>query len=335
MLKIAVLSFLLLCVSFAKDITDMSGYKVTVPDKIERVYASAPPMMMLVYLLDPDKLVASSYTTKMASSKYLDERFTKLTPISGWHGGTNGANMESLLSLKPQLVLAWKNGFVMRGAEENAKKFNIPILFVQEDAVEDEPAAIRFVGGILGVSQKAEKLAADAQKRLDYVKQVAAKVPNDKKPTVYYTTDNTGLTTQCSNSFHVAAMKSVGAKLAFECKQSSMGGAEQVTMERILEANPDVIISYDAGFVKNVYTDSRWGNIKAVKNKKVYLSPRDPVNFLDRPPSFMRILGVEWLASVLYPNEYKKDILGQVVSFYRMYLRRNITRSEAAKILGK
>ncbi len=333
MLRLFVFIFLFLGALSAKDIVDMAGRKVVVPDNVDRVFATAPPMMMLVYLLEPKKLVASSYTTKMAETKYLDKSFTSLLPISGWHGGTNGANMEELLSLKPQLAIAWKNSFVMNTAEASAKKFNIPVVFVQEDDVEDEPAAIRFAGKVLNVSQKAEKIAKDAENRLEYVKQITSKIPENKKPIVYYTTDASGLTTQCSKSFHVAALRTVGAKMAFECNQNSMGGTEQISMEKILSINPDVILAYDAAFLKTVYSDQRWSNIKAVKNKKVYLTPRNPVNFLDRPPSFMRILGTEWLASTLYPKEYKKDILAQVISFYKMYLRRDITREEALSII--
>ena len=41
---------------FSKNITDMSGDMITLPDKIERVFGSAPPTTFLVSLYNP-KLV--------------------------------------------------------------------------------------------------------------------------------------------------------------------------------------------------------------------------------------------------------------------------------------
>lgn len=326
-------------VTNAKEITDMAGRKVTVPEKAERSFASAPPMGLLNYIIAPESIVALNVPMNSQffspNTKYLDKSLSKLPVVGGWHGATKGANMETLLALKPQIVLAWKSDFVMKEVEKQFAKFGIPVVFIQEDLVEDEPNAIRFVGKALGKDERAEELAKDAEARLAYVSKMRDSIAIAKRPVVYYAESADGLATECADSFHFSPLKFVGVRPAFECVQKTMVGMEKVSMEQIVSVNPDVIISADEKFFKSVYTDNRWAGIKAVKNKRVYMVPKDPVSFLDRPPSFMRILGVEWLSSVIYGKEYKKDILKETASFYRLYLRRNLTKEETAKILGK
>ncbi len=339
MKKFALLfSFLLVASSLAaKDITDMAGRKISVPDRVERSFASAPPMGLLSYIIAPETMTAlnlpldSAYFYK--DTKYLDKSLSKLPVVGGWHGNTRGANMETLLALKPQVVLAWKSDFVMKDVEKTFAKFGVPVFFIEEDVVEDEPNAIRAVGRALGREERAELLAKDAEARLLHVSQMSKNIK--EKPLVYYAEGADGLATECAESFHFSPIKFVGIRSAFDCIQKTMVGMEKVSMEQIISRNPDVIIASDEKFFKSVYSDSRWNGIKAVKNKRVYLVPKDPVNFLDRPPSFMRILGVEWLASVIYPKEYKKDILKETIAFYKLYLHKDITKAEAAKILGK
>ena len=56
--------------------------------------------------------------------------------------------------------------------------------------------------------------------------------------------------------------------------------------------------------------------MKAVKEGRVYLIARAPYNWFDRPPSFMRFMGLRWLMSCLYPAEQKTDIATEVREFY-------------------
>ena len=335
MLFLGILTFT--CTAFSKEIMDMADRKVVIPNNPQRVYASAPPMGLLSYIIDPTSMVAMNVSpnSQYLSSKngYLDKSLESLPVVGGWHGNTQGANMEALLALKPELILAWKSNFVMKDVIDTFAKFNIPVVFVQEDSVEDEPSAIRFVGQALGKSEKAEALADDAQKRLDYVKHIAQSIPKEQKPIVYYAENIDGLSTECASSFHYEPIAFVGVIPAFECTQKQMVGMEKITIEEVININPDIIIAQSDAFFKTVYHDTKWANIKAIKNKRVYLVPKDPINFLDRPPSFMRILGVEWLSSVIHPSLFQKSMDEELATFYYDYLRRDLSLEQRTAIL--
>jgi iron complex transport system substrate-binding protein len=77
---------------------------------------------------------------------------------------------------------------------------------------------------------------------------------------------------------------------------------EKMSMENILMADPDVIVAMEPLFVKNIKQNPHFKNLRAVKNNKVYLVPSTPFNYITRPPSFMRLMGIRWLIHTFYPE---------------------------------
>lgn len=66
---------------------------------------------------------------------------------------------------------------------------------------------------------------------------------------------------------------------------------------------------------------------------RVYLIPRHPFNRFDLPPSFMRILGLKWIAGILYPKEYPVDIAKEAVDFYHLFLGVTKSNNEMKKVI--
>jgi len=86
-------------------------------------------------------------------------------------------------------------------------------------------------------------------------------------------------------------------------------------------------------FTDKVYQDPAWAQVKAVKDHKVYLIPRTPLNWFDRPPSFMRFLGLDWLTNRLYPKAYPVDIVKETKAFYQTFLGATLTDHDVQEIL--
>ncbi|AHF89167.1 ABC transporter substrate-binding protein [Opitutaceae bacterium TAV5] len=322
----------------ARSLTDAAGRSVTVPDSVQRVAGTAPPPTLLVYALAPDLLVSSD--TPAVSSFYapgtrlLLPEFTRLPVVGGWHGSSRGANMEALLALDPQVVVAWRNDFAMEPVLRSFEKFDIPVVFVNQDRVADIPGALRLVGQAIGRAEAGEKLARDAEARLAQVRKTVGAVPPEKRPSIYYAQGADGLLTQFSGSYHFDPFLVAGGRSLFPGEQKTMMGMERVSLEQILESDPAVIVATDTRFARAVRTDSRWSGIAAVRDDRVLVIPRDPVNWLDRPPCFMRVLGVQWLASVLYPEAYPGNIVQETITFYRDYLHQTIDEKTARHLLA-
>jgi hypothetical protein len=66
--------------------------------------------------------------------------------------------------------------------------------------------------------------------------------------------------------------------------------------------NPDVIITIDQDFAANVSSDPAWAPVAAVRAHRVHLSPKLPFGWVDFPPAVNRLIGLRWLAKILYPD---------------------------------
>ena len=108
---------------------------------------------------------------------------------------------------------------------------------------------------------------------------------------------------------------------------------QKISMEQVLVYDPQVIVSHEALFFDYVYTHPKWKSIRAVRNRRVYRIPRHPFNWFDRPPSFMRLMGIHWLMHQLYPDLYPIDLVAETRKFYRLFLQVELDETEAKILL--
>ena len=86
-------------------------------------------------------------------------------------------------------------------------------------------------------------------------------------------------------------------------RAETQGGLANVSIEQVLLWNPDVIVTIDQDFAASVRSDPAWASVKAVRDGRVHLSPKMPFGWVDFPPSVNRLIGLWWLAKILYPDK--------------------------------
>ncbi len=97
------------------------------------------------------------------------------------------------------------------------------------------------------------------------------------------------------------------------------GGLATVSIEQVLLWNPDVIVTIDRDFAANVRNDPAWAAVKAVREARVHLSPKMPFGWVDFPPCVNRLIGLWWLAKILYPERFPEDLRELTRDFYRRF----------------
>ena len=321
---------------FSKTIIDMSNNKVEIPNKVEKVFGSAPPTTFLIALYNPELLVGLNFPANnennQGSIEYLGKHFMSLPILGGWHGNQKGANIEKLLSIDTQLILAWENDFLVQKVQKSLEKMNIPIVMVDADNLTRTPETFRFLGELFNKTSRGEELASYAQESLKYIENMTNNIPIDKQVTFYYAQGENGLQSDCTDSFHTTQFRFIKAKNIYECTQKTIVGMESLSFETILKANPEYIIVQSAQFYKEIFSNTNWQMLDAVKQKKVYLVPKVPFNWIDRPPSFMRLLGIHWLSSIMYSNYYKRNIYDEIKIFYKLFFHVDLDDSSLKNI---
>ena len=320
-------------IAAAKEVKDMTGRVVTTPDTIRSVYAASPPETMLVYAIDPTLLAGLNFPLR-GCDKYIDAHTVNLPVIGGYFGQGKTPNLEKLVALNPDIVIGRESNPINRKFELFLKKFNIPVASVIVDELDQYPEAFEVAGKILNRKSRAKVLADYTRNCLSQVHQETATIPAHEKVKVYYAEGNDGLYTENSTSIHAELINLAGGANVHKGEGSTRYGREKVTIEKVISYTPEVIFVEQPLFYKKIFTSAGWKSIPAVQNNQVYLIPKKPFNWFDRPPSFMRILGLKWVASTLYPDRFDWDMQEETREFFRVFLQKEISPKDARQLLS-
>ena len=67
---------------------------------------------------------------------------------------------------------------------------------------------------------------------------------------------------------------------------------------------------------------------------RVHLAPSLPFGWVDFPPSVNRLIGLWWLAKILYPTQFPEDLRPLTRAFYKQFYHVDITDAQLDHVLA-
>ncbi len=247
-------------------------------------------------------------------------------------GRGNTANLETVLALKPDLILdvGSTNPTFVSLATRVQEQTGIPYALL-DGRFEATAPTYRKLGELTHRMPQAAALARYADETMTAIKGRIDKIPASQRPRVYYARGPRGLETGLGGSINVETIDFVGARnVAAERK----GGLAVVSVEQVLLWNPDVIVTIDRDFAASVRSDPVWSQVAAVRAGRVHLSPKMPFGWVDFPPSVNRLIGLWWLAKILYPVQFPEDIAALTRDFYTRFYHVTPTEAQIEHVLA-
>ena len=107
------------------------------------------------------------------------------------------------------------------------------------------------------------------------------------------------------------------------------------SIEQVLVWNPEVIVTIDRDFATQIYDDPAWATIAAVRARRVHLSPKLPFGWVDFPPSVNRLIGLWWLAKILYPDLFPENLSLLTREFYEKFYHVRVTDQQIDHVLAE
>jgi iron complex transport system substrate-binding protein len=317
----------------ARDFQDDAGRVVAVPERVERVFAAGPPAAILLYTLAPDTMLGWPRANSKAEAAFMPGRYATLPELGRLTGRGDTANVEVVLATQPDILFDYGtiDPTYMSLADRVQQQIRLPYLLI-DGRFDRIPQAYRTLGELLGLKGRAEEFAGYAETTLSEARRIASSVPADRRPRVYYARGPEGLETGLSGSINVELLDWVGAENV--AKSAGAGGLATVSIEQVLQWDPDVILTLDAGFFERVKSDPRWKDLRAVRDGRVYLGPALPFGWFDRPPSVNRLIGVRWLLSILYPDRAPGDLREETHKFYTLFYHQEPSPAQLDQLLG-
>ena len=321
-------------------VTDMVGRQVRVPAHIHRVLGMSPMGTILVYTLDPSLLVGWNYPPASGEKALILEPYRDLPVIGGWFGKDTTGNLEKIVQARPDVLISMGDPLGTAQAERVQAQTNIPV-FVLTGGLDNFPAAYEKAGELLGNAPRAALLSGECRRAIEEIKQKVSGIPPEKRRRYYYAEGPKGQETEPGSSSHSESLNFAGGVNVAAGVELQQGyGHSPVSMEQVLRWNPEIVITgYDHAsspgeFYKAVWTDPRWRNVAAVRNREVYETPQYPFCWIDRPPSVNRIIGIKWLANLFYPELFQYDIRSETRHFYQTFYQVNLSEGQLDEILA-
>lgn len=317
----------------AQHIVDQNGRKVTVPDRATR--------MIVLQHQSLDVLVQLGAAVQIVGvlsdwRQQLGARFARFAPRLAdlpTPGTLTKVDIEQTLALSPDVVILThyapkpmvealeaagipvvQMAFFIVPPSERGKLD--PVLADAKRAFDDGLAqAVLLLGAITGRRERAKQLIdyVHASRRL--VEERIATVPEASRKTLFMA--NPGLATLGEGKYTSIMIRQAGGINV----AASIKGNGVVTMEQLVEWNPEVVVVQDrhVAVADQIRHDPAWTKIRAVTDERIYVTPEYAKPWGHPLPEAVA-LGELWMAQKLHPELFRDiDLAARVDDYYRLF----------------
>lgn len=280
----------------ALTLTDGAGDEVALEGTAEKLIVFAPSVLEVLDALDAMDMVAGVDSWSIDSGEPLAQGFEA-------YGDYSGPNIERIAEASPDAVIRLSGS-----AEEDydqLRDLGISVYTFEAQSFERAYQEIINIGQMIGKQDQAQALKDEFEAGVQDIYQQVKDLDQDQKPLAFYQIFDDPLWSAGSNTYIDDMIKKAGG-INIVAKDGIDGYAEY-SVEKLLENNPQVMISGDAGMydidsTEIITGDARFASVDAVVHDRVYIVPE---NFVVRP-NHLSVKGLMMMAQALHP-----DIFGE------------------------
>ena len=321
---------------FSKDIRNIDGTVITVPDNVERVAALFGPSYEKLFMLGVEDEIIADGDFHISGWPWSNRVYKRLEDVKGIPNAHNVLNIEEVLRMKPDVVFYWDNPPAVKKMGEVGIT---AIPAVSTGKLEDTKNMLKVYSQVFG--NRSERIASDYARyfdeKLKYVKKITSQISSHDRPRVYMASQKI-LWTYGKNSDMTELVELAGGI----CVHKDVDGNSKVEIspEQLIKWDPDYIFVDHAGssgnasaedVIKESSLDGRLNDISAFKNDGVVINPTG-VFFWDS--GVQKILLLMFVAKTIHPDRFKSfDMRKELKYFYKKFFRYELTVIEVEKIL--
>jgi len=240
-------------------VEDAVGRELVLQHPASRIVSLAPHITEVVFAAGAGDLLVGA----VAYSDYPEA--AKAIPRVGSY---DSVSYETVLTLKPDLVLAWHEGNG-DGVVARLEALGLKVFVSEPSKLEDVATSLRVVGRLTGRETTANAAADEFLQRLSRLKQTYA----DESPvSVYYQIWDEPLLTLNGNHLISDVIRLCGGRNVFA---DAIPLVSRISVESVIRADPQVIIASGMDKARPEWLDKwrSWPSMTAVANDQLYFVP--------------------------------------------------------------
>ena len=288
------------------------------------MFPAGPPAAILLYTLAPELLLGWPRANRPEECEFLLPEICARPEVGRLTGRGNTANLEVVLALKPDLILdvGSTNPTYVSLAERVQEQTGIPyaLLDGRFDATAVDLPQARRADAPAEPSRGAGALRRrdddDDQGRIADIpaEPAAARLLRARAARAR---DRARRLDQRGDD-RIPRRRNVAGE--------RQGGLATVSVEQVLLWNPTSSSRSTATSRRTSAAIRSGRRSPAVRAGRVHLSPKLPFGWVDFPPSVNRLIGLWWLAKILYPEHFPEDLARADPRFLHAVLSRDADR---------
>jgi iron complex transport system substrate-binding protein len=325
----------------AVQVVDATGRIVRL-DKLPRrilVVGRGPHIILHLLYMFPEgkeRLIGSVKKGKWASNflPLIDSDFEKKMML----GASPGP--EEIAAVRPDLVLVRKS--TIDGLAGPLDKIGIPLVHLGLETPDQFFKDLANLGILLGNEVRANDVAAFFRTRIERIQKGLSGLLEREKPRVLLAMSlqrggKIAVQVPAVSWIQTIQVQTAGGNPVWREASQESGAWTIVNFEQIAQWDPDKIFIVvwhtldPQKTIDSLKSDLQWSELKAVKAKELYAFPADIFGWDSPDPRW--ILGINWLATRIYPGRFKRvNMTEEIFSYFgELY---GMTRSDVtAKIL--
>lgn len=248
--------FILSSVRAAVSVIDDESNKIVLDKPAQRIISLAPNITESLFAAGAgDKIIgAVSYSDYPAAAK-------KIPRV----GGYPSLDLEKIVSLNPDLVVAWTSGNNKQQVQK-IRDFGITVFFSEPRYPDDIAKTIQRFGVLAGTQNIADKAANDF---LQHYHSLQKEFSDKKKIKVFYQIWNKPIMTISGQHLISDIIELCGGENVFSDLNTI---TPRISLESVLASNSEVIVSGGMGKARPEWIEEwkPWKTLPAVKNEQLY-----------------------------------------------------------------
>ncbi len=220
----------------------------------QRIIALAPHLVENLYSIGAgDRIVGSSDYADYPPSAL------QIPRVSHY----NGVDIEKILSLKPDLILAWRSGTPAADLAR-MQQLGLPVVVTDIRDLTELGSHIQLLGQLTGTSAQADLLA---KQYLQQLEQLKLQYQHTKAVPTFYELWGNPLTTAANQAWPAQQLQLCGASNVFA---DAVGDYPQIGLEQVLVRDPALIIQpISTNEKRQLVNWAQWPALKAVQQQQI------------------------------------------------------------------
>ncbi|YCH31496.1 ABC transporter substrate-binding protein [Erwinia sp. D4-22] len=241
-------------------------------------------------------------------------------------------NPEQVIGLNTQLLFLPEN--ITLAQPDVLQQAGVNVLSLRANSMQALVDRVRLTGEALGpdAAQAAQRYQRYFQHNVALVRDRLKDLPQSQRLKVYHSMGS-ALTTTGRPSLNQDWMDLAGARNVAEAWFSKeKNSAGEVPLEKVAQANPDVIVAMNKRDADIIRSSAQWQGIAAVRKHRVYVNPKGMFWWCRETSE--EALQFLWLAKTLYPQRFEDiDMQQETRRFYHDFFGVSLSDRQIQAIL--